>query len=334
MIFTLQGLRALGMLGIFFFHSGLLINGTFPVTFFFMLSGFVLYYNKHNNIEKYKLKENIKWIFNKMRAFYVIHIITFLFSIIIRWEWVCKLDTVQLVKRIILNILLIQSFFRDDAFIFNNLAWFLSITFVLYLLAIPLIKLINRIPENKLIISISLILIIQYILNILNINKVADLYLYSNPFYRVWDFILGMLVAKIFSRKMFRIKSYNIYETSIVIIFGLMYLLSLVIDTGCSYYSLLFIVAIYIFSYQSGWISKILKSDILQKLAKISFEFYMIHELILIVFRKIFINLQYHWLVKNIIICIPAMIISLILAKLINKNITNNINKKKISISI
>ena len=34
MIYTLQGLRALAMLGIFLFHSGLLLNGTFPVTFF------------------------------------------------------------------------------------------------------------------------------------------------------------------------------------------------------------------------------------------------------------------------------------------------------------
>ena len=45
MIKSLQGLRALAMLGIFMFHAGLLIKGTFPVTLFFMLSGFVLYYS-------------------------------------------------------------------------------------------------------------------------------------------------------------------------------------------------------------------------------------------------------------------------------------------------
>lgn len=38
MIKSLQGLRALAMLGIFLFHAGLLINGTFPVVFFFILS--------------------------------------------------------------------------------------------------------------------------------------------------------------------------------------------------------------------------------------------------------------------------------------------------------
>lgn len=42
MIYTLQGLRALAMLGIFLFHSGLLINGTFLVTFFSFFQ--VLYY--------------------------------------------------------------------------------------------------------------------------------------------------------------------------------------------------------------------------------------------------------------------------------------------------
>lgn len=86
MIYTLQGLRALAMLGIFLFHSGLLLNGTFPVTFFFILSGFVLYYSKYNRIENMNLKDRIKWTFNKIKPFYIIHIITFLLSIIIRWE--------------------------------------------------------------------------------------------------------------------------------------------------------------------------------------------------------------------------------------------------------
>lgn len=37
MIKSLQGLNILGMLGIFLLHSGLLIKGTFIVTFFFIL---------------------------------------------------------------------------------------------------------------------------------------------------------------------------------------------------------------------------------------------------------------------------------------------------------
>ena len=51
----------------------------------------------------------------------------------------------------------------------------------------------------------------------------------------------------------------------------------------------------------------------------------MIHELILILFRRVFSNLNYNWAIKNIIICIPSLIISLIISKLISKYITQNI---------
>ena len=142
----------------------------------------------------------------------------------------------------------------------------------------------------------------QYILYIINTNNIAELYLYSNPFYRVFDFLLGMISAKIFLNKKYITKNYNLWEFGIVVLFVTMYLLSFIIKTGCSYYSILFILALYVFSYEKGIISKILKIDMLQKIAKISFEFYMIHELILIVFRRAFANLEYHWLIKNIII--------------------------------
>ena len=160
------------MLGIFLFHSGLLLNGTFPVTFFFILSGFVLYYTKFNTVDNMDFKQSIRWAFMKMGPFYIIHVITFLLSIIIRWEWINNMETSILLKRIIIDLLLIQSFFKEDAFIFNNLAWFLSVIFILYLVSIPIIKLIKKIKLNKLIMFIYLILITQYILNLINIMNV------------------------------------------------------------------------------------------------------------------------------------------------------------------
>jgi len=328
MIYTLQGLRALATLGIFLFHSGLLINGTFPVTFFFILSGFVTYYSKYKSIELMNFNKSIKWIFNKMKPFYAVHIITFLLSILVRWNWVCKLEKIELVRKVILNLLLIQTFSKDDILVFNNLSWFLSVIFILYIFAIPCIKVIKKIPKNKLLIIICLILVLQYVLNILNIANIHEISLYFNPMYRMLDFILGMIVSRIFLEKIFNIKRYNLCEISIVIIFIIMYLLSFFIKTGCSYYSLVFIIALYIFAHGKGRISKILENDILMYFANISFEFYMVHELILIIFRKVFINLNYHWLIKSIIISIPSFIISLILSILINKYVTKKIKYK------
>lgn len=222
MIYTLQGLRALATIGIFLFHSGLLLNGTF----FFILSGFVLYYSKYEIIDNMDFKKSIRRVLAKMKPFYIVHVITLLISIIIRWEWVSNMETSILLKKIIIDLLLIQSFFKEDAFIFNNLAWFLSVIFILYLVSIPIIKLIKKIKLNKLIMFICLILITQYILNLINIMNMGDLYLYSNPLYRLLDFCLGMIVAKLFIKNKFEIKNYNRWEIEIVVTFILMYVIS------------------------------------------------------------------------------------------------------------
>ena len=54
-------------------------------------------------------KQSIRWAFMKMGPFYIIHVITFLLSIIIRWEWVSNMETSILIKRIIIDLLLIKS---------------------------------------------------------------------------------------------------------------------------------------------------------------------------------------------------------------------------------
>lgn len=69
MIESLQGLRALGMLGIFLFHSGLLLKGTFPVTFFFILSGFVLYYNYSDTVNLVSIKGSFLWGIKELKSY-------------------------------------------------------------------------------------------------------------------------------------------------------------------------------------------------------------------------------------------------------------------------
>ena len=81
---------------------------------------------------------------------------------------------------------------------------------------------------------------------------------------------------------------------------------------------------IFMFPFEKGNIYKWLSSHILQKIASFSFEFYMVHELILIVFRNVFINFNPHYVIKCIVIAIPSFIISIILAIILNKYITKN----------
>lgn len=65
MIYELQGLRALAILGIFLFHSWLFPGGSLAVTFFFMLSGFVTYFSQYKKIDSINFKDTITWVLKK-----------------------------------------------------------------------------------------------------------------------------------------------------------------------------------------------------------------------------------------------------------------------------
>lgn len=122
------------------------------------------------------------------------------------------------------------------------------------------------------------------------------------------------------------IKNYSLLEIGIIGLFLITYILSFILPmefTRGIIYEPVFLIGIYVIAQEKGIICRFLCNEIFQKIAKISFEFYMVHELILIAFRNTFSNIQYHWLIKNIIIAIPAFIISYLLAKILNKYVTN-----------
>lgn len=104
---SLQGIRALATIAIFLFHSGFLLNGTFPVTLFFMLSGFMMYYTKSDLSNYHSFKEWIsKYIVKKLKQFYPIHLLTFCIAVVISIPVVINTEWI---KAAILNLCLLQS---------------------------------------------------------------------------------------------------------------------------------------------------------------------------------------------------------------------------------
>lgn len=265
-----------------------------------------------------------------MKKLYPIHFITFIMSILIRFNWILKFSLGSIIIKAILNLSLLQSLDKNQTFPFNGLSWFLSTTFILYIMAIPLIKNIKRFNKIKEEYIILTILVIQNLIIFINTSKNMGLNLYTSPFFRVFDFSIGMLTAKKFiinKDNEYDFNKLKKYEIGIIIMFFLMYIISFFndnIEYGLSYYSPVFVLGIYIFAFEKGSISKLLSLSIFQKIASFSFEFYMVHELILIIFRNVFINYNPHWIIKNITIAIPSFIISIILAIILNEYVTKN----------
>ena len=306
---ALQGLRGLAMIGVFLFHSGFLRQGTFPVTLFFMLSGFLMCYTKSEKCEKVSFPKWVGgYVFHKLKKFYPLHFITFAMACVV--GGVIHKINLEVLFSALLNLLLINPFFKKYALIFNELSWFLSVILFLYIIAYPLQKVLNRIENCILPFAMTIIIIVS--LNIAN-RLGAGLYLYTNPLYRNLDFWLGMLTAKMYLQRRFAIERANICEIILVVVFLFQYMISLFIFEDPGYYSILFSVALYVFAVGEGCVSKLLANNFFQIITYYSFEFYMVHELILRIFRKIF-DESIFYPVRLVLIAVPSMIISALLA--------------------
>lgn len=264
-------------------------------------------YTKSEQISKVTFSEWIKgYVLNKLREFYPLHCITFLIACVVGGV-IHKLNADTLISAV-LNLLLIHPFVPKYALIFNGLSWFLAVTIFLYIVAYPLQKTLNRL-KNPTIPAILTILVIL-MLNIAN-RLGNDLYLYTNPVYRILDFWLGMLVSRMYIDKRFAIKRASYVELLLVVVFLIQYIASLFISGDPGYYSILFAVALYVFAVGEGCISRVLKCRFFDKIASYSFEFYMIHELSLRVFRKV-ISESIFYPIRLLLIAVPALAVSIL----------------------
>lgn len=299
---ALDGLRVLATVGIFLFHAGFLLNGTFPVTLFFMLSGFMMYYTKRDDIHP------VTGIM-KMRKMYPLHLLTFLISIIV-WEPWGKYTLEFLLKAGILHLTLLQAWFPKYTFTYNGLAWYLSITLFLYIISYPLVLLTRKITKPLPVILLLLLLIMA--INCA-FHREAHLNLYTNPVYRVLDFLLGMVIAKYYlDNSNLTEKTANIIELMLIPWLLVQYGLSFVVGYTPGYYSVLFTASLYIFAVGKGCISKILSLPLFHRLAAYSFEFYMVHELVLRVFRKVYSDETIFYPIRCVMIAVPALVVSVI----------------------
>lgn len=330
MINSWQGLRVMAMFFIFFFHCSIIIDieildkiyelifydGQLAVVLFFILSGAVTYLSMIKSNKDYKINDSIRFAWRKIKRWYPLHI----FILIVLF--IRSFNSVNLAKEIYLffiNLFLIQSYIPNIEvyFSYNSLSWFISSLGLGYLLSIIFFKIINKIHYNKIKYFILLIYLIQLILVILWMNsKLKHWFFYINPFFRSLDFLIGMLLGKIIKNndKNNKDKKYSYLELFVVSIFIFLYCLGrylpIVFRYGV-YYSPILILILYVFYFEKGIFSKVLSNKLFNKLATISFEFYMIHQLIIFKVGG-YIN-------NDILAIFISLILSLVLAIMIKK---------------
>lgn len=338
MIKSLQGLRAIAMISIYSFHSGFIPNGTFPVTLFFILSGFVIYYSHHTKVLKLDHRRNFEFGIRRIIRYYPLHFFTFLLSVFIRKMSILNLSFNEILLSGIMNLSLIHTITPKYSLSFNAVSWYLGTLSICYLFTYYFIFFLKKSDIKSL--KLMIILIFSEFIMVLiapYLFKDYSWFLYISPYYRIIDYILGMLVAKVYLENKDKLKSFRYYalgEVFVCILFVITYILSFILPiqfTRGFLYTPIFMLGIYLISFEKGIAHFILDNRYLQLIAKYGFEFYMIHELVLICFRRIFNQIECSYLMKLSLISFSTLLVVIplvIIANRLNIRINNQTIKK------
>ena len=193
------------------------LNANIAVNYFFMLSGFGLYYSNYsaNRAELFPTN-GIKFSINKIKKIYRLYIASLLLcSIHVFFDRMSRMSLFGAIKNTILNLLidipLVQSLsgINSIGHSINPVAWFLSALFICYMFCPFFYKIIFNIKNLKkililIVFNIFLIMMLTTVLatikNNILINKkiIFDKLDYSTPYLRVFFVSLGMLLSKLF----------------------------------------------------------------------------------------------------------------------------------------
>lgn len=258
--------------------------GGIGVELFIVMSGFVMtlgYWNKFTTVGR---MEYVNFIINRISRIYPIYFIFLMVSIVYMWNFFTT-ETIPTSLKFIIHLLLLQTVFPATglATAFNGAAWTLATLFVLYLITPFIFRIIKW--NLKFFLGIfGVYVLAAYIVGgyiELSIPSMETWFFYFSPFFRIVDYIIGIIGA-IFFLKLKKRKQevkwvYSIIECIALFMFGFCMIeqVNMWILRGVC------LTIIMVFSFQNGFISKYLSASFWSVLGEISFSFYLIHYLVL-----------------------------------------------------
>ena len=296
MIKSLQSLRGIFALLIFLFHFGVELGfaklpfsfgGSCGVSFFIMLSGFVMCAAYSDKV----LRPNFNYktfILKRISRIYPLHLLGFAISLFF------LAGTDSSTKLLATNLLLIQSWIPSYIFYFsfNTVSWSLSTLLFCYITFPLVMRIVLKSNKYKKTLFSLIWLFIYIALIILIPDKSYSLYIC--PFSRLLDFIIGIILWKVYKKianqtkeNTISIKLINTLQICSVLILMIPILAYDSIARDFQWVSIWLIpsaIIILIFSLSdssSAFLTKILKSRPLLWFGDISFSFFILHYLII-----------------------------------------------------
>lgn len=263
-------------------------EGYLGVSFFFILSGFVLALNYKAKLLNGDIKFK-EFLIARIARIYPLHLFTILIAIPISLHGITS-EPFFWFGKLVINGFLLQSFIPipDIYFSFNGASWSISDEMFFYAM-FPLIISLNF--KFKKIFTYVLILSLLIPIGIyLSSDNLVHRVFYINPFFRIIDFLLGILLYEIYKQNYFeKLIKKKISATFLEILSICLFIVFFIFHNHISkgyrfscYYWIPMMLIILVFAYQAGYISTFLSNKVFVFLGEISFGFYMIHQLSII----------------------------------------------------
>lgn len=174
-------------------------EGYIGVTFFFVLSGFILSYTYNERIASKSIVYKT-FLVKRIARIYPMHLLTLIMitPLIIQENPDYKL--IDFIKHTVANASLVQSFipFESYYFSFNGPSWSLSVEMFFYCL-FPLIVLGSHRLTLKMMGTLLTITLVTISLSMIMVNELYQHFIFDiNPLARLVDFAIGMFIFRVF----------------------------------------------------------------------------------------------------------------------------------------
>lgn len=279
-------------------------NSYFAVDFFFIMSGYGMmlsYTRKKNTFPNISLKNCGIFAISHVKKIYKLYLATMIIYLPLQCFFDIKVNGLSLVplvlleiKKIILCIPLLQSATGIHAYshAFNSVSWFLSSLFCIYLVSPIALKFLAKIKKTS---TYTIILFLNFFilfeahiyLKKIEITTFFDDLVYSSPYCRFLYVTIGMILAKLFLSSNTKLSNIIGTKTECFICFiSLIFIVSknsiATFFPSMAFYNVFISIIIicllcFIFSFQNGFISKLLQSEKLVTLGNISMYIFLIH---------------------------------------------------------
>lgn len=270
-------------------------EGYVAVDFFFILSGFVISYSYFSRVESGKIS-GMNFLANRIFKLWPVHILLWVLAVYLYsgkeyfWSNVTS-------KQFAAGLFLLQSFIPDMAYTFwgNSLSWSVSTELFFYVAFIMLVRL--RSSERKCLFAGILGVVLLNSLFLGNETPIASWLYYVNPVFRLVDFLAGMLLCEWWEKSNYRpatARSATLLEVGSILVMLVFICLHSMDGVGYDpktqtiYYLIPCLLVIYAFSFDKGYISKILSKKLFQVLGGCSFALYMVHQIVLFIVKQSF----------------------------------------------